>query len=131
MEIKTTVTGIKDWIRGNKWSWAIIAIFLMAAVAGTAFYIGAHRKAAPEYISQFPVAAISADVSYGRVEDIFKDINRERSQAEEVVANAKKKAVKAIADLDNDAVAAAWNARIGEYREQRKNKDIGAGSEPN
>jgi len=115
----------------NKWYWVIFLVLAAVIIAMTSFYIGTHRKVKPECISQFPTAAMSADVSSGRIKEIFRDINLERSQSEEVVASAKKKAVKNIAELDNDAVAAAWNARIGEYREQRKNKDGGAGSETN
>ena len=118
------ITEATNWIRGNKWIFLILAA---ALIAGAAFFFITHRPVKPEHNVQFPAAAISADLSAGRIEDLFKDINRQRSQEEEVVRNAKKKAVKAVSDLDNDAVAAAWNARIGEYREQRKDKNSGSG----
>ena len=126
MEIK--VTAVKSWIRGNKW--ALLAIILASAAGAAVFYL-THRPIKPESPLQFPTAAISADISAGRIEEIIQDINRQRSQEEEVVRYAKKKAVKAIADLNNDAVAAAWNARIGEYRERRQNQNIIPGDEIN
>lgn len=130
MEIKTVTTEAKDWIRGNKWILIMLFAVILALTAGAAYYINSHIRQ-PEYISQFPVAAVSADISAARIKDLVKDINRTRSQQEEVVLSAKKRAVKTIANLDNDAVAAAWNARIGEYRESRENQSGNAGSNSN
>ena len=126
MEIR--IMEVKSWIRGNKW--ALLAIIL-ALAAGAAFFYVTHRPIKPESPLQFPIAAISADISAARIDEIIQDINRQRSQEEEVVSSAKKKAVKTIANLDNDAVAAAWNARIGEYRESRENQSGNAGSNSN
>ena len=126
MEIRTTE--VKSWIRGNKWS--LLAIIL-ALAAGAAFFYLTHKSTKPESPLQFPTAAISADISAARIDEVIQDINRQRSQEEEVVSSAKKKAVKTIANLDNDAVAAAWNARIGEYRESRKNQNGSAGNDSN
>ena len=126
MEIR--IMEVKSWIRGNKW--ALLAIIL-ALAAGAAFFYITHRTVKPGHVVQFPPAAISADISAAHIEEIIQDINRQRSQEEEVVRNAKRKAVKAISDLDNDAVAAAWNARIGEYRESRKNQNGSAGNDSN
>lgn len=126
MEIRTTE--VKSWIHANKW--ALLAIIL-ALAAGAAFFYVTHRPIKPESPLQFPIAAISADISAARIDEIIQDINRQRSQEEEVVSSAKKKAVKTIANLDNDAVAAAWNARIGEYRESRENQSGNAGSNSN
>ena len=130
MEIKTTITEAKGWIRGNKFILIMLFAVILAITAGAAYYINSH-KGQLEHISQFPAAAVSADVSAARTEDLIQDINRQRSQEEEVVRSAKKKAVKVIADLDNDAVAAAWNSRIGEYRESRKNQNGSAGNDSN
>ena len=126
MEIR--ITEVKSWIRGNKW--ALLAIIL-ALAAGAAVFFLTYRPKNPESPLQFPTAAISADISAARIDEIIQDINRQRSQEEEVIRNAKKKAVKAIADLDNDAVAAAWNARLGEYRESRQNQNGYAGNDSN
>lgn len=126
MEIRTME--VKSWIHANKW--ALLAIIL-ALAAGAAFFYVTHRPIKPESPLQFPIAAISADISAARIDEIIQDINRQRSQEEEVVSSAKKKAVKTIANLDNDAVAAAWNARIGEYRESRENQSGNAGSNSN
>ena len=126
MEIR--ITEVKSWIRGNKW--ALLAIIL-ALAAGAAVFFLTYRPKNPESPLQFPTAAISADISAARIEDLMKDINRARSQEEEVIRNAKRKAVKAITDLDNDAVAAAWNARLGEYRERRQNQNGSAGNDLN
>ena len=126
MEIR--IMEIKSWIRGNKW--ALLAIIL-ALAAGAAFFYITHRPIKPEHPVQFPTAAISADISAARIEDLMKDINRARSQEEEVIRNAKRKAVRVVADLNNDAVAAAWNARLGEYREFRQNQNGYAGNDSN
>ena len=126
MEIR--ITEVKSWIRGNKW--ALLAIIL-ALAAGAAVFFLTYRPKNPESPLQFPTAAISADISAARIDEIIQDINRQRSQEEEVIRYAKKKAVKAIADLDNDAVAAAWNARLGEYRERRQNQNGSAGNDLN
>ena len=126
MEIK--ITKVTNWIRENKW---VLLILIVALAVGAAFFYVTHRTVKPGHVVQFPAAAISADISAARIDELIKDINRQRSQEEEVVRNAKRKAVKAIADLDNDAVAAAWNARIGEYRESRKNQSGNAGSNSN
>ena len=126
MEIQ--ITEVKNWIRENKW--ALLAIIL-ALAAGAAVFFLTYRPKNPESPLQFPTAAISADISAARIDEIIQDINRQRSQEEEVIRNAKHKAVKAIADLDNDAVAAAWNARLGEYRERRQNQNIISGDEIN
>ena len=130
MEIKTVTTEAKDWILGNKWILIVLFAVILALTAGAAYYINSHIRQ-PEHISQFPAAAVSADISAARIEDLVKDINRARSQEEEVVSSAKKRAVKTIADLDSDAVAAAWNARIGEYRESRQNQNGNAGNNSN
>lgn len=122
MEIR--ITEVKSWIHANKW--ALLAIIL-ALAAGAAFFYLTHRPIKPEHPVQFPTAAISADISAARIDEIIQDINRQRSQEEEVIRYAKKKAVKAVADLDNDAVAAAWNSRLGEYRERRQNQNIISG----
>lgn len=122
MEIR--ITEVKSWIHANKW--ALLAIIL-ALAAGTAFFFIAQRPAVPEHVIQFPTAAISADISAAKIDEIIQDINRQRSQEEEVVRNAKRKAVRVVADLNNDAVAAAWNARLGEYRERRQNQNIISG----
>lgn len=122
MEIR--ITEVKSWIHANKW--ALLAIIL-ALAAGAAFFYLTHRPIKPESPLQFPTAAISADISAARIDEIIQDINRQRSQEEEVIRYAKKKAVKAVADLDNDAVAAAWNSRLGEYRERRQNQNIISG----
>ena len=126
MEIR--IMEIKSWIRGNKW---LLLALILALAAGAAFFYLTHRPIKPEHPVQFPTAAISADISAARIEDLMKDINRARSQEEEVIRNAKRKAVKAITDLDNDAVAAAWNARLGEYRERRQNQNGSAGNDLN
>ena len=126
MEIR--ITEVKSWIRGNKW---LLLALILALAAGAAFFYITHRPIKPEHPVQFPTAAISADSSAARIEDLMKDINRARSQEEEVIRNAKRKAVKAITDLDNDAVAAAWNARLGEYRERRQNQNGSAGNDLN
>lgn len=126
MEIK--ITEVKGWIRGNKW---VLLVIIIALAAGAAFFYITHRAKTPEHTVQFPTAAISADISAARIEDLIQDINRQRSQEEEVVRSAKKKAIKAIADLDNDAVAAAWNSRIGEYRESRRNQNLVSGDTTN
>ena len=126
MEIK--ITKVTNWIRENKW---VLLMLIAALLAGIALFFITHRPVSPQHAAQFPQAAISADISAARIEDLIKDINRVRSQEEEVVSSAKKKAVKAIADLDNDAVAAAWNARIGEYRESRQNQNGSAGNDSN
>lgn len=106
-------------------------MLIAALLAGIALFFITYRPISPQHAAQFPQAAISADISAARIEDLIKDINRARSQEEEVVLSAKKKAVKAIADLNNDAVAAAWNARIGEYRESRQNQNGSAGNDSN
>lgn len=126
MEIK--ITEVKSWIRGNK---LLLLALILALAAGATFFYLTHRPIKPEHPVQFPTAAISADISAARIEDLMKDINRARSQEEEVVSSAKKKVVKAIADLNNDAVAAAWNARLGEYRESRQNQNGSAGNDLN
>ena len=126
MEIQ--IMEIKSWIRGNKWA---LLILIAALAVGAAFFYVTHRIVKPGHVVQFPAAAISADISAARIDELIKDINRQRSQEEEVVRNAKRKAVKAITDLDNDAVAAAWNARIGEYRESRQNQNGNAGNDLN
>ena len=126
MEIK--ITKVTSWIRENKW---ILLMLIAALLAGIALFIITYRPISPQHAAQFPQAAISADISAARIEDLIKDINRARSQEEEVVLSAKKKAVKAIADLNNEAVAAAWNARIGEYRESRQNQNGSAGNDSN
>ena len=126
MEIK--ITKVTSWIRENKW---ILLMLIAALLAGIALFFITYRPVSTQHAAQFPQAAISADISAARIEDLIKDINRARSQEEEVVSSAKKKAVKAIADLDNDAVAAAWNARIGEYRESRQNQNGNAGNDLN
>ena len=126
MEIK--ITKVTSWIQENKW---VLLILIATLAAGAAFFFITQRPVSPQYAAQFPQAVISADISAARIEDLIKDINRARSQQEEVVLSAKKKAVKAIADLDNDAVAAAWNARIGEYRESRQNQNGSAGNDSN
>ena len=126
MEIR--ITEVKSWIRGNKW--ALLAIIL-ALTAGVVFFYITQRPIKPESPLQFPMAAISADISAARIDEIIQDINRQRSQEEEVIRHAKKKAVRAVADLDNDAVAAVWNARIGEYRERRQNQNGYAGNDSN
>jgi hypothetical protein len=106
-------------------------MLIAALLAGIALFFITHRPVSPQHAPQFPQAAISADISAARIEDLIQDINRTRSQEEEVVLSAKKRAVKTIANLDNDAVAAAWNARIGEYRESRENQSGNAGSNSN
>ena len=126
MEIK--ITKVTSWIQENKW---VLLILIATLAAGAAFFLITQRPVSPQYAAQFPQAVISADISAARIEDLIKDINRARSQQEEVVLSAKKKAVKAISDLDNDAVAAAWNARIGEYRESRQNQNGSAGNDSN
>ena len=126
MEIR--ITEVKSWIRGNKW--ALLAIIL-ALAAGAAVFFLTYRPKNPESPLQFPTAAISADISAARIDEIIQDINRQRSQEEEVIRYAKKKAVRAVADLNNDAVAAAWNARLGEYRERRQNQNGSAGNDLN
>ena len=126
MEIK--ITKVTNWIRENKW---VLLMLIAALLAGIALFYITHRPVSPQHAAQFPQAAISADISATRIEDLIKDINRARSQEEEVVLSAKKRAVKTIANLDNDAVAAAWNARIGEYRESRENQSGNAGSNSN
>ena len=126
MEIK--ITKVTSWIRENKW---ILLMLIAALLAGIALFFITYRPISPQHAAQFPQAAISADISAARIEDLIKDINRARSQEEEVVSSAKRKAVKAITDLDNDAVAAAWNARIGEYRESRQNQNGSAGNDLN
>ena len=126
MEIR--IMEIKSWIRGNKWA---LLILIAALLAGLALLSIPHRPLSPQHAAQFPQAAISADISAARIEDLIQDINRTRSQQEEVVLSAKKRAVKTIANLDNDAVAAAWNARIGEYRESRQNQNGSAGNDSN
>jgi hypothetical protein len=126
MEIK--ITEVKSWIRGNKW---LLLALILALAAGAVFFYITQRPIKPESPLQFPMAAISADISAARIDEIIQDINRQRSQEEEVIRYAKKKAVKAIADLDNDAVAAAWNARLGEYRERRQNQNGSAGNDLN
>ena len=126
MEIR--ITEVKSWIRGNKW--ALLAIILALAAGAAVFYM-THRPMLPDHVIQFPPAAISADISAARIDEIIQDINRQRSQEEEVVSSAKKRAVKTIANLDNDAVAAAWNARISEYRESRENQNGNAGNNSN
>ena len=126
MEIK--ITEVKSWIRGNKW---LLLALILALAAGAAFFYLTHRPIKPEHPVQFPTAAISADISAARIEDLMKDINRARSQEEEVIRNAKRKAVRVVADLNNDAVAAAWNARLGEYREFRQNQNGYAGNDSN
>ena len=126
MEIR--IMEIKSWIRGNKWA---LLILIAALAVGAAFSYVTHRTVKPEQVVQCPAAAISADISAARIDELIQDINRQRSQEEEVVRNAKRKAVKAITDLDNDAVAAAWNARIGEYRESRQNQNGNAGNDLN
>ena len=126
MEIK--ITKVTNWIRENKW---VLLMLIAALLAGIALFFITHRPVSPQHAAQFPQAAISADISAARIEDLIQDINRTRSQQEEVVLSAKKKAVKAIADLNNDAVAAAWNARIGEYRESRQNQNGSAGNDSN
>lgn len=126
--MKIRITEVKSWIRGNKW--ALLAIIL-ALTAGVVFFYITQRPIKPESPLQFPTAAISADISAARIDEIIQDINRQRSQEEEVIRNAKRKAVRVVADLNNDAVAAAWNARIGEYRERRQNQNIIPGDEIN
>lgn len=126
MEIQ--ITEIKSWIRGNKW---LLLALILALAAGAAFFYLTHRPIKPEHPVQFPTAAISADISAARIEDLIKDINRARSQEEGVIRNAKRKAVRAVTALNNDAVAAAWNARLGEYRESRENQSGNAGSNSN
>ena len=126
MEIK--ITKVTNWIRENKW---ILLMLIAALLAGIALFFITHRPVSPQHAAQFPQAAISADISAARIEDLIQDINRTRSQQEEVVLSAKKRAVKTIANLDNDAVAAAWNARIGEYRESRENQSGNAGNDHN
>ena len=126
MEIQ--ITGIKSWIRGNKW---LLLALILALAAGAAFFYLTHRPIKPEHPVQFQTAAISADISAARIEDLIKDINRARSQEEGVIRNAKRKAVRAVTALNNDAVAAAWNARLGEYRERRQNQNIISGDEIN
>lgn len=126
MEIK--ITEVKSWIRGNKW---LLLALIGALAAGAIFFYMTHRPTKPEYVTQFPTAAISADISAARIDEIIQDINRQRSQEEEVVRNAKNKAVKAVADFNNDTVAAVWNSRIGEYRKRRQNQNIIPGNEIN
>ena len=126
MEIK--ITKVTNWIRENKW---ILLMLIAALLAGIALFFITHRPVSPQHAAQFPQAAISADISAAQIEDLIQDINRTRSQQEEVVLSAKKRAVKTIADLDSDAVAAAWNARIGEYRESRQNQNGNAGNDLN
>ena len=126
MEIK--ITKVTNWIRENKW---VLLMLIAALLAGIALFFITHRPVSPQHAAQFSQAAISADISAARIEDLIQDINRTRSQEEEVVLSAKKRAVKTIANLDNDAVAAAWNARIGEYRESRENQSGNAGSNSN
>ena len=126
MEIK--ITKVTNWIRENKW---VLLMLIAALLAGIALFFITHRPVSPQHAAQFPQAAISADISAARIEDLIQDINRTRSQQEEVVLSAKKRAVKTIANLDNDAVAAAWNARIGEYRESRQNQNGNAGNDLN
>lgn len=122
MEIR--ITEVKSWIHANKW---VLLAIILALAAGVAFFYPTHRPIKPEHPVQFPAAAISADISAARIDEIIQDINRQRSQEEEVIRYAKKKAVKAVADLDNNAVAAAWNSRLGEYRERRQNQNIISG----
>ena len=126
MEIK--ITKVTNWIRENKW---VLLMLIAALLAGIALFFITHRPVSPQHAAQFSQAAISADISAARIEDLIQDINRTRSQQEEVVLSAKKRAVKTIANLDNDAVAAAWNARIGEYRESRENQSGNAGNDHN
>ena len=126
MEIR--IMEVKSWIRGNKW--ALLAIILALAAGAVFFYI-TQRPIKPVSPLQFPMAAIAADISAARIDEIIQDINCQRFQEEEEIRYAKKKAVKAIADLNNDAVAAAWNSRIGEYRERRQNQNIIPGDEIN
>ena len=126
MEIK--ITKVTNWIRENKW---VLLMLIAALLAGIALFFITHRPVSPQHAAQFPQAAISADISAAQIEDLIQDINRTRSQQEEVVLSAKKRAVKTIANLDNDAVAAAWNARIGEYRESRQNQSGNAGNDHN
>ena len=126
MEIK--ITEVKSWIRGNKW---LLLALILALAAGAVFFYITQRPIKPESPLQFPMAAISADISAARIDEIIQDINRQRSQEEEVIRYAKKKAVRAVADLNNDAVAAAWNSRIGEYRERRENQNGSTGNDNN
>lgn len=126
MEIK--ITKVTNWIRENKW---VLLILIVALAVGAAFFYVTHKTVKPGHVVQFPTTAISADTSAARIDELIKDINRQRSEEEEVVRSAKRKAVKAITDLDNDAVAAAWNARIGEYRESRQNQNGSAGNDLN
>jgi len=126
MEIR--IMEVKSWIRGNKW--ALLAIILALAAGAVFFYI-TQRPIKPVSPLQFPMAAIAADISAARIDEIIQDINCQRFQEEEEIRYAKKKAVKAIADLNNDAVAAVWNARLGEYRERRQNQNIISGDEIN
>lgn len=126
MEIK--ITEVKSWIRGNKW---LLLALILALAAGAAFFYLTHRPIKPEHPVQLPTAAISADISAARIDEIIQDINRQRSQEEEVIRNAKRKVVRAVADLNNDSVAAAWNARLGEYRERRENQNSISGDEIN
>ena len=127
MEIR--IMEIKSWIRGNKWA---LLILIAALLAGSALFFITHRPpVSPEHTAQFPLAAISADISAARIEDLIKDINRARSQEEEVIKGAKKKAVAAVSVLNDNDVAVQWNMRLGRYRESRENQNGNAGNNSN
>ena len=106
-------------------------MLIAALLAGVALFFITHRPVSPQHAAQFPQAAISADISAARIEDLIKDINRTRSQEEEVIKGAKKKAVAAVSVLNDNDVAVQWNMRLGRYRESRENQKGNAGSNSN
>jgi len=65
---------------------------------------------------ELPAAAVSADKAAEKIDKIAKEISEARETRQEVIDNAKKNAVGAVTDLDVDAIAELWNARLGEYR---------------
>ena len=126
MEIR--IMEIKSWIRGNKWA---LLILIAALAVGAAFFYVTHRIVKPGHVVQFPAAAISADISAARIDELIKDINSQRFQEEEVIKGAKKKAVAAVSVLNDNDVAVQWNMRLGRYRESRENQNGNAGNNSN
>ena len=126
MEIK--ITKVTSWIQENKW---VLLMLIAALLAGIALFFITYRPISPQHAAQFPQAAISADISAARIEDLIKDINRTRSQEEEVIKGAKKKAVAAVSVLNDNDVAVQWNMRLGQYRESGENQNGNAGNNSN
>ena len=69
-EIK--ITKITNWIRENKW---VLLMLIAALLAGIALFFITYRPISPQHAAQFPQAAISADISAARIEDLIQDIN--------------------------------------------------------